>query len=292
MQAVGGTHRKTVVDKSNNGSVQKSLKTIDEETINNHIEELVKRQVTKQLDGFNQTQSVFNGAGAAEWFEKGSGNMMGMTVPKLNLNQNSQFEMQELNNTRRTSQNVPFDQRSNMSRRTVMKTKPEFLNEPGRQNQMRDTNGYLIPVGIQKKEVIKDEKAKEMLNKVLGTETLVDQILEMIGYRFELDQPEWPEDAHPNPKLMKNLSYSKMLTEVNHREPRYLDEGGITSVMPIWGTSFGWLASDKEMRKSDADQLGMGINLYMKTMKFLTLLFALMTLISIPPLLIYSNGGN
>lgn len=38
--------------------------------------------------------------------------------------------------------------------------------------------------------------------------------------------------------------------------------------------------------------MGLGINLYMKTLKYMAFMFALFTLISIPSLLIYNQGGN
>jgi hypothetical protein len=57
-------------------------------------------------------------------------------------------------------------------------------------------------------------------------------------------------------------------------------------------TSFGSFSGNKKKRKGDADVLGLGINLYMRTLKFFALLFGLFTLLTIPNMLIFINGGN
>jgi len=40
------------------------------------------------------------------------------------------------------------------------------------------------------------------------------------------DKLEWPEDANHNPNIKQSLSYSKMINEINHREPRGISEAG------------------------------------------------------------------
>ena len=57
-----------------------------------------------------------------------------------------------------------------------------------------------------------------MLQSVLGTENLIEKILEI--FEAQEDQVDWPADAEPNPKIQQRLSYTKMLNEINHLEPR------------------------------------------------------------------------
>ena len=66
------------------------------------------------------------------------------------------------------------------------------------------------------------EKAKRMLETVQGTEDLVEKILLWIEQN-EDDEAEWPDDTVPNENLINQLSYTKMVNEVNHREPRQIN---------------------------------------------------------------------
>ena len=49
-------------------------------------------------------------------------------------------------------------------------------------------------------------------------------------------------------------------------------------------------STNKENRKSDLDQLGPGVILYFKMLKYLGLLFAIFTIVSIPCYMIYGSG--
>ena len=130
-----------------------------------------------------------------------------------------------------------------------------------------------------------------MLKKTLGTENLVDKILNMVKTDAD-DLTDWPNDAFENPKLRESLSYTKMLNEVNHREPREIDSSGSISQLKVCGSSTGWFSTWKKCRKSDTEQLGLGINLYLLTLKYFACLFLLCLLLSIPSLMIYSSGGH
>ena len=61
-------------------------------------------------------------------------------------------------------------------------------------------------------------KAQKMLESIQVTEDLVEKILYWIEENE--DDEDWPDDTVPNDKLIKNLSYTKMINEVNHLEPR------------------------------------------------------------------------
>jgi len=52
-------------------------------------------------------------------------------------------------------------------------------------------------------------------------------MLSILGHDGD-DLKNWPMDTIPNEKVRKNLSYSKMLNEINHREGRILDKEGLS----------------------------------------------------------------
>lgn len=86
--------------------------------------------------------------------------------------------------------------------------------------------------------------AKKILDEVVGTETLIEKLLQMFDEdKIELEDQEWPEDTIKNPKLIKSLSYTKMKNEINHREPRNITEAGTIEPHELCDTSFGWHSS-------------------------------------------------
>ena len=56
-----------------------------------------------------------------------------------------------------------------------------------------------------------------MLSEVIATEKLIESLLAMIPDESPHD---WPPDTEPNPSIISQLSYTKMVNEINHREPR------------------------------------------------------------------------
>ena len=91
-----------------------------------------------------------------------------------------------------------------------------------------------------------------MLRNVLSTQILIDRMIKVI--EDEPKAPEdWPEDAHPNDDLVQSLSYTKMINEINHREPRTYTEAGIVEPLPLWGTDIGYHSSSKDWRRGDLD---------------------------------------
>ena len=57
------------------------------------------------------------------------------------------------------------------------------------------------------------------MNKQLGTETLIDKIIEAFPVENEIGD-RWVRDCEHNPLNKNNLSYSKMLYEIDRLEPR------------------------------------------------------------------------
>mmetsp|Transcript_42256 Transcript_42256/g.64779 ORF Transcript_42256/g.64779 Transcript_42256/m.64779 type:complete len:244 (-) Transcript_42256:3056-3787(-) len=152
-------------------------------------------------------------------------------------------------------------------------------------------NTTLAPLGLEKPESKKkkESKAHEMLKNVLATEVLIDKLLRVIE-----DEPapaeEWPQDAHPNDRLVETLSYSKMINEVNHREPRGFTEAGVVAPLPWFGTSSGNHSTNEDWRKSELEQLGPAISLYLKMLKYFGCLFSLFAILSVPSLMIFASG--
>jgi hypothetical protein len=123
-----------------------------------------------------------------------------------------------------------------------------------------------------------------MLTEVIATEKLIESLLAMIPDELPSD---WPLDTEPNPSLINQLSYTKMVNEINHREPRTMTRAGAIEPFPIFSSSLGFHSGIESFRKTDCEVLGEGIILYFKMVKYFALLFLVLFLINIPSLLIY-----
>lgn len=139
------------------------------------------------------------------------------------------------------------------------------------------------PVGPQKQ-----SRYNAMIKSVLGTENLIEKILEI--FEQQEDQVQWPADAEPNPLIEQTLSYTKMINEINHLEPRAFTNTGLIQQYPLGKSRTGWHSTDKRWRRSDLEQLGIGVNLYFKMLKYFSLLFLLFFVLSIPSMVIYGSG--
>ena len=64
-----------------------------------------------------------------------------------------------------------------------------------------------------------------------------------------------------------------------------------THKYPLFGTSTGWHCCSKSTRKSDLRQLGVGITVYFKLLKFLMLLFLWFSFLSIPSYFFYYTAN-
>ena len=82
------------------------------------------------------------------------------------------------------------------------------------------------------------------------------------------EDQEWPDDTFPNECLIKNLSYSKMINEVNHKEPRTIKPSQEIDKFPIWESRVGMHTTYKKWRASDLEILGPGILMYLKMLKY------------------------
>jgi hypothetical protein len=81
-----------------------------------------------------------------------------------------------------------------------------------------------------------------------------------------------------------------MINEINHREPRGINEAGIVAPISVLKSKSGWHSESKARRKSNLEVLGPGVNLYLKMVKYLGCLFFLFAILSIPCYMLYFNS--
>jgi hypothetical protein len=107
---------------------------------------------------------------------------------------------------------------------------------------------------------------------------------------IQADNKEWAKDAHGG-----KLSHSKMLQEIDMRHPRVEKEDGGKKSWPIFTTHTGcWnCCGIKKWQKSDINvELGAGLSIYFRQMKFLACMFFLFSILSIPSLYLYSSASG
>jgi hypothetical protein len=122
---------------------------------------------------------------------------------------------------------------------------------------------------------------------------MINNMLEAFELNDEGDLDQWNmQDDDQDPTSRKNISYVKMMNEINQREARIKDKiTGRLKPIPICGSSVGWHSSSRSWRHGDLGLLGPGINLYFKMLKYFSCWFFLFFLISIPSIIIYISGG-
>lgn len=135
----------------------------------------------------------------------------------------------------------------------------------------------------------KYEEVQKIVDNTVDTSDLINKVLKSLETK-EPDEFEWPIDANYNPSLKQSLSYTKMVNEVNHREPRYMTKANQIDKLPLCSTRIGVHSTSKRWRRSNVEALGPGINLYLKMLKYFFLIFFLAALISIPSLILFFNG--
>lgn len=81
-----------------------------------------------------------------------------------------------------------------------------------------------------------------------------------------------------------------MQNEINHREPRGFSLAGTIEPHPLFSSKTGCHCGSRKWRQSELEQLGPGISLYFKMLKYFGLIFSLFFLLSLPSILVYSAG--
>ena len=126
------------------------------------------------------------------------------------------------------------------------------------------------------------------MQRLLGTEYIIDKVLKMLDTNPWDDLGNWPADCVAY-KGMK-LSESKMKATVDDREPRTVGSNGALMEYPLFGTNLGYHSTERANRKSEIEELGEGTNLYFKFLKYFMLLFLWCTLLSGPAITFYAYG--
>ena len=124
------------------------------------------------------------------------------------------------------------------------------------------------------------------IKNVFSMEYLVDFV---VGGYFDKDEEEIEINYHyENDALDNGLSYTKMTKVVEKRLPRKNNNEPFS----VCGTKTGWHCCWKKYRKTDVAEMGIGMSLYFKMIKFFIFLFALFTIISIPSYIFFTDGDG
>lgn len=116
-------------------------------------------------------------------------------------------------------------------------------------------------------------------------------MLSKFGRVEDEDLSGWnKQDPHFNPESRSNISYLKMKNEINYREARTRNKAGDLVPISICGSTVGCHCSKRRWRKSDIDELGPGIGLYFKMIKYLAGLFLFFVFLSLPSVAIFLSG--
>jgi hypothetical protein len=83
-----------------------------------------------------------------------------------------------------------------------------------------------------------------------------------------------------------------MMNEINFREARMRNKKGELVPISICGSSTGCHCSKRKYRLSDFGELGPGVNLYFKMLKYLSCCFFLFCILTIPTILIFMGGDG
>ena len=135
----------------------------------------------------------------------------------------------------------------------------------------------------------------DMLDAVLSTENLIEKMLTKFGRPEDEDLSDWNRQDPKAPKTKnghQNISYLKMINEINFREARMKNKDGELVPISICGSSTGCHCSKRKYRLSDFDELGPGVNLYFKMLKYFSLCFFFFCIISVPSIAIFLGGDG
>lgn len=87
------------------------------------------------------------------------------------------------------------------------------------------------------------------------------------------------------------LSYTRMKKRVEMAHPRRLINGQYIEY-PVCGTSTGWHHPNKKYRESGFKELGVGVSLYFKFLKYLVCIFLVAGIFSLPAIILFINAST
>ena len=123
--------------------------------------------------------------------------------------------------------------------------------------------------------------------KVKNAFTLDHLVDFVVGGFFDKDEDYELDLQYENDALDNGLSFTKMKKVVEKKLPRKNDQR-----YPVCSTNTGWHCCCKRYRKTDMAELGIGLSLYFKMIKYFITLFLLFTIISIPAYIFYTDGDG
>ena len=179
------------------------------------------------------------------------------------------------------------DKKSNGSRGSKQPEKPK--KKVKSVTTVAGGNTELVGVGNAKdaREKLMAQQSNDM-QKLLGTEYIIEKILKMLDCDPWDDLGNWPPDAFIYKGMQ--LSNSRMINEVANREPRTIGSDGKVSEFSVLSTNLGYHSTDAANRKSEIESLGEGNNLYFKFLKYFMTVFVICACISGPQIATNSNG--
>lgn len=124
--------------------------------------------------------------------------------------------------------------------------------------------------------------------RLMETEEIIRGTLELLDTDPWDDLGNWTPDAERYKGM--RLSHSKMVNEIDHREPRTSAYDGRIAEFPLFGTDIGHHSTNRLNRKSEIEELGEATNLYFKFMKYFMLWFCVATVISGPAISLFIYG--
>jgi hypothetical protein len=133
-------------------------------------------------------------------------------------------------------------------------------------------------------------KNEDMLKTVLSTENLIEKLLTKFGNAEDEDLSDWNRKDPKSKNGHQNISYLKMINEINFREARIKNKKGKPIPISICAKT-GCHSAKRLNRYSDFDELGPGVNLYFKMLKYFSCCFFLFCIISLPSIFIFIGGG-
>jgi hypothetical protein len=89
-----------------------------------------------------------------------------------------------------------------------------------------------------------------------------------------------------------NLSSERMRSKMNRRHPRTKDSAGKRKKIPICFSSTGWHLCCLRFRKTDLKDMGVGVCLYFKWLKYITCLLTVVSIFSIPALTFFIGASQ
>jgi hypothetical protein len=143
---------------------------------------------------------------------------------------------------------------------------------------------------LKKSLTIKSEKRDFSKDKPIGTELVIEKML-MYEAGNDEDLDDWNMlDSDLDSDQPEHISYKKMMNEMLQREARHIDDKGHNVLYQVCGSKVGRHSSSRKNRVSELEDLGPGIVLYFKMLKYFQCCFFMFTLISIPILMLCISG--